>query len=299
MKWVAYVAVVFSLSVTSPAFAQKVMLEARGGVQGISFSGQPPEESLVPYDGEVLVRIVFDTSVAFSTVGVNTIRSSNNVVTADVVVFDGQGNEITSYPPPTPVLMPQQSETIAYDTGGSGDEFDVTWTLNAVDAANVGYEQVNFYLTPIGCENIFVPETEWPMIYEISPPGVPYYLSLRFSSGTDYEQVNIIVNELHYSDVADDDDADGVANEQDLCPDSLLADYVMFDSGSSGVPNYLDDEGCSIMDHYANCEASTSSSGTRWFSYSGPSQCEIQVGYQLYRDGLIDYTELRLLRNAL
>lgn len=299
MKWFAYLAVVFSLSVTSPAYAQKVMLEARGHVQGITFSGQPPEESLVPYDGEVLVRMVFDTSVAFATIEENTIFSQNNVVTADVVVFDAQGNEITNYPVPTPVLIPQQSEMLAYDIGGSGDEFFAFWALNAVDAANVGYEQVLFELRPIGCENIFMSETEWPMLYEISPPGVPYYLTLRFSNGTDYELVSIIVDELQYSEVANDDDMDGIANEGDLCPDSLLADYVMFESGSSGVPNYLDDEGCSIMDHYANCEASTSSSGTRWFSYSGPSQCEIQVGYQLYRDGLIDYTELRLLRNAL
>ncbi|MBY6063688.1 thrombospondin type 3 repeat-containing protein [Pseudidiomarina sediminum] len=299
MKWLAYVVIVVSIGVIAPAHAQKVLLEVSGQVQGVMLSGTSPEEESVPYDGSVLVRMVFDTAIPYQGIGVNTVRANNNLISADVVLFDGLGEPLTSFPMPVPTLVPEQSATIAYDVGGTDDEFDVTWELSAADAASLGYHEVNFFLMPIGCEQLFQPGTGWPMIYEISPPSVPYYLSLRLTNADGYEQINVIVDSVSYSELVDDVDNDGVPDEVDVCPESLLTEFVHFDSGSSGVPNYVDEDGCSIMDHYANCEATTSSSGAHWFSYSGPSQCEIQVGYQLYRDGLIDYTELRLLRNAM
>lgn len=94
-----------------------------------------------------------------------------------------------------------------------------------------------------------------------------------------------------------DADEDGIADEVDQCSASLLDETVSFDGIDSGVANVVDANGCSVMDHYAACEADQQSSG--FLGYSGASYCEQQVAYQLYREGLIDYADVRALRNAL
>ncbi|RUO74615.1 hypothetical protein CWI80_04545 [Pseudidiomarina sediminum] len=94
-----------------------------------------------------------------------------------------------------------------------------------------------------------------------------------------------------------DADDDGIADEVDQCDASLLDETVSFDGVDSGVTNVVDANGCSVMDHYAACEAEQQGSG--FLGYSGASYCEQQVAYQLYRDGLIDYADVRALRNAL
>ncbi|CAB0151118.1 hypothetical protein PSI9734_01532 [Pseudidiomarina piscicola] len=101
-----------------------------------------------------------------------------------------------------------------------------------------------------------------------------------------------------------DTDNDGVADYLDQCGNSVASETVMFDWLDSGVSNYVDEAGCTIMDVYAACEVEEEeqpSSPWGWFQpvYSGPSHCETQVVYQLQADGVIDYTEGRMLRNAL
>ncbi|CAB0151113.1 hypothetical protein PSI9734_01528 [Pseudidiomarina piscicola] len=102
-----------------------------------------------------------------------------------------------------------------------------------------------------------------------------------------------------------DSDGDGVPDEADNCAASQLDETVIFDGWlNSWVTNYVDESGCSIMDHYAACNAEEeeqSSSPWGWFQpvYSGPNYCETQVVYQLQSSGLIDANEGRMLRRAL
>ncbi|KFZ29122.1 hypothetical protein IDAT_05455 [Pseudidiomarina atlantica] len=102
-----------------------------------------------------------------------------------------------------------------------------------------------------------------------------------------------------------DSDGDGIADELDACGISITAETVAFDGWyETGVTNYVDESGCSIMDLYAACEAEAEAqpaipAGPVFSAYSGPSYCETQVVYGLQIDGVIDYTESRMLRNAL
>jgi hypothetical protein len=99
-----------------------------------------------------------------------------------------------------------------------------------------------------------------------------------------------------------DTDNDGVTDNLDQCVVSLADETVMFGEYDSNVTNYVDESGCTIMDHYAACEADQEEQGftRRSFSfYRGPSYCEKQVAYGLVSDGIIDYSEARMLRDAL
>ncbi|RUO50108.1 hypothetical protein CWE21_03000 [Pseudidiomarina aquimaris] len=99
-----------------------------------------------------------------------------------------------------------------------------------------------------------------------------------------------------------DDDGDGIANEVDACEASILDETVLFDGWyDSGVTNYVDDSGCSVMDHYAACAAEEQEAPRRGIRSvrSGPSSCEKAVSYDLVADGVLSYSEARMLRNAL
>lgn len=109
---------------------------------------------------------------------------------------------------------------------------------------------------------------------------------------------------VYYGGLNEDFDDDGISNLNDSCMFSLTDETVMFDWVDSGVTNYVDESGCTIMDRYAACEAEEATQPTSpwgWFQpvYSGPTYCERQVVYGLQDDGIIDYTEGRMLRNAL
>ncbi|WP_417687715.1 hypothetical protein [Pseudidiomarina sp.] len=99
-----------------------------------------------------------------------------------------------------------------------------------------------------------------------------------------------------------DTDEDGVVDRLDSCPMSIMDETVLFDGWyDSGVPNYVDDSGCSIMDYYAVCEAEEQEAPVRGIRSvrSGPSSCEKAVSYDLVADGVISYAEARALREAL
>lgn len=102
-----------------------------------------------------------------------------------------------------------------------------------------------------------------------------------------------------------DSDGDGIDDFSDMCPASLTSETVTFEGGyDSGVTNHVDASGCTIMDHYAVCEVEEAEQPTSpwgWFQplYSGPSYCEKQVSYELVADGVISYSEARMLRDGL
>jgi len=98
-----------------------------------------------------------------------------------------------------------------------------------------------------------------------------------------------------------DEDGDGVADEADLCTVSNTDEAVSFGDIVVSVENAFDENGCSIMDHYAACVVPEEEQPVRGIrsTRSGPSSCEKAVAYDLVADGIISYAEARLLRDAL
>ncbi|MBY6063665.1 hypothetical protein [Pseudidiomarina sediminum] len=97
-----------------------------------------------------------------------------------------------------------------------------------------------------------------------------------------------------------DHDEDGII-AGDACPMSNLATMVSLNGTTTPIQNRLGENGCTIMDVFAACEAEQSEQQTGFFqpAYRGSSYCETQAVYSLYRDGVINYNEVRILRSAL
>ena len=126
----------------------------------------------------------------------------------------------------------------------------------------------------------------------VTAMDVPFQSFFTFAEGTS----------IDYED--DDSDGDGVSDEVDLCSASITDETVIFGGwANSGVTNYVDASGCTIMDRYAACQQEVEEQPTRFSRfqprYSGPSYCEKQVSYSLVDEGIIDYAEARMLRDAL
>ncbi|KFZ29125.1 hypothetical protein IDAT_05470 [Pseudidiomarina atlantica] len=105
---------------------------------------------------------------------------------------------------------------------------------------------------------------------------------------------------INYGDL--DADGDGLPDGTDACPVSIMDESVSFNGWlDSGVTNYVDPEGCSVMDHYAACPTPEESSSPFGFGsrLASPTYCETSVAYDLQREGVIDYLESRILRDAL
>ncbi|KFZ29121.1 hypothetical protein IDAT_05450 [Pseudidiomarina atlantica] len=98
-------------------------------------------------------------------------------------------------------------------------------------------------------------------------------------------------------------DGDGIPDETDSCVESLTNETVVFGGGyDSGVTNQVDESGCTIMDRYAACDAEAPPmppAGPVFSAFTGPSYCETQVAYGLQSEGMIDFTDSRMLRKAL
>ena len=106
------------------------------------------------------------------------------------------------------------------------------------------------------------------------------------------------------SALIEDIDGDGIPDEADSCVESLTDATVMFQGWyDSEVENYVDESGCTIMDRYAACGPQEQEQTSRFSRfqprYSGPSYCQKQVSYGLVDEGIIDYAEARILRDAL
>ncbi len=99
--------------------------------------------------------------------------------------------------------------------------------------------------------------------------------------------------------VSVDTDGDGVADFADMCA-SESSETVIFQGWyDSGVSNYADSSGCTIMDHYAACEVDEEPVRGIRSVRRGPSSCEKAVSYEMVDEGMIDYSEARALREAL
>jgi hypothetical protein len=61
--------------------------------------------------------------------------------------------------------------------------------------------------------------------------------------------------------VSNDQDGDGILDDADACPASILATTVVIDGCDSRVANHLNGEGCSISDNIAACAEGATNHG--------------------------------------
>ena len=203
-----------------------------------------------------------------------------------------------------------------------GDSIDGLFALDSAIWGGSGvYLEENFgaeleYVITLG-ETFFDTEN--------SPPAIPPAPGQLFSSFDGYPELNqgvldypitisirmgaegpydtLLGRALRIGAAIADADADGIADELDTCMFSDMSSTVTFRGLESGVENYVGADGCTVMDRYAACEPQEQERSSRFSRfqprYSGPSYCEKQVSYGLFDEGIIDYAEARMLRDAL
>jgi len=201
-------------------------------------------------------------------------------------------------------------DTVAlYHNSQAQTDFEsVMWGIAASKTGTteyaLGFNNYGFRVTPFGT-------TTSPLVIAMSPfPKLfdgaiehPFQVTAERNESTSF-RFEGSANYVSYNGPASDSDGDGVFDLTDSCTNSLLDETVMFrDWYDSEVTNYVDSSGCSIMDRYAACAPEQQEAPSFFSAFqprlSGPNYCETQVSYQLNSEGLIDYMEARMLRDAL
>lgn len=282
----------FSLS------AQELTVEVTGDIT--TASGYLDSSSVT----SITARFTYDTTSPLSG-DPSGYTYEGAVVRASYEFRDQQGNPVSL---PIPNVFELSATSIPDNLHGSfaniGTSFEYSFnTISYTEGSE--YYLAYFNLSPNEQPLIFADTSSWPLFVEVTnEPSAFSSVVIIETPGTARTRAELNVHTVRYIDLIADADADGVEDSLDVCPASDLSETVEFDGGlDSGVTNYIDAEGCSIMDHYAKCEPAEQEQeqSFSWFQpvYSGPSYCEKQVAYGLVSDGVIDYSEARALRNAL
>lgn len=291
-KNIAYASAALSmLALSSTAVAQEV-------TRTIEFSGQISGvyEALSGKDiTEFQITLGVDDTVTPSSSSSTSIQHSGNgyLRTLDLAFFDSQGVEVEQ-----PFDSSYESASYSFLTYNA-DTNDEYLSFN-FEIADGGHFNITFSAPAGGLYSSFSPD---PMLLA-EPTQAQFSSHLHLYEP--YAHDDAYGSLLGVNTIYPDDDEDGYPNNVDACPVSILDETVMFDGWyDSGVTNYVDASGCTVMDHYAACEADQEEQEVSRFTrrsssfYSGPSYCEKQVAYGLVSDGLIDYSEARALRDAL
>ncbi|KFZ28229.1 hypothetical protein IDAT_10385 [Pseudidiomarina atlantica] len=259
------------------------------------------------------VEVEFDTSVA-PTASTNppmtlwSIRTYyESITTIRAYFWDAQGVPLSSeffipFDAATATFSQTYNESLLLISGGDlfdNDRFYAS-ASQEVDGIN-SLNFINFYSPDVPIHATFEP---YPQLLNTN---VVAGATLSLMNGTAEESFELVgnVNSIGTYFLSSDADGDGILDEVDLCTASVVAETVSFSGWlDSGVTNYVDADGCTIMDHYAVCLSEEQEQPAPRFSsmlprLSGPSYCETQVSYNLLNTGVIDYTEARMLRDAL
>ncbi len=98
---------------------------------------------------------------------------------------------------------------------------------------------------------------------------------------------------VHVYSLVVDSDGDGVPDDQDLCPDSILTPTVVFGDLDTGVENRVNEEGCSLADRFAALEPASG-----WKNHGQVVSSSVKLVKRLLRAGDIDAAEAQALRTG-
>lgn len=267
-------------------------------------SGTPP--MVLSNPGAATVTIETDISPMPSTVNNQTslvqLFYANTVQSIQVTFYDFQMNPIATqsfWGQPQTATNTSTSVIEFFSDTSQGQVDRVNWILS--DTPALGQQQFfNVILYNTNQSSLFTSLTHYPQLVTGVPPTTFRLRMEGYEQSTnDYALFNSVVDEVRV--YPPDADGDGVADALDQCTTSALDATVMFNGYNSTVTNYVDANGCTIMDRYAACQGAETVTGPRGIRSvrRGPSYCEKMVSYALVAEGIISYAEARLLRDAL
>lgn len=304
IKTIAAASIMLASLTPLDAAAQEVTLELNAQVNEVTtYNGNLPGSEQV---ATIRTRVTYDfTNQAPSSSGFDWMRFSGQIKSFAHEFFDAQGQPVDLGIPDSIEASDFSENTLYF--GGIAPENTDHYSYSNLGSGNAVIGQTFFTV-----DSYNLPGNGYASL-----DGIPRYLEFSdsFYNATGRIYVRLTSNymesdfEVTYTSLSyslADADSDGVSDELDSCEVSLVEETVWFDGWhDSGVTNYVDANGCTVMDHYAACEAGQEEQEVSRFSrrsssfYRGPSYCEKQVAYDLVRDGLIDYSEARALRDAL
>ncbi len=296
----AAAALAFSMNATAQEENRQTLV-----IEGTGLGDASDALSVYPTASFYRIFIEFDTSATLLNSDPQVKQYDNAVTLFDIKYYDAQDQLV---PGPTitfdgdlPENVAARPDVIFYGNNGSFDRVVVMGSINFNDSSY-------FWLEPLlsgPSGSIFSDFTSgFPQFNEGAVTNVMNgYTHFGYNSlEQTYAHIDAFGPVATLSYLVLDADGDGVVDNVDTCPVSILDETMLFDGWyDSGVTNYVDANGCSIADHYAACEAVEEEAPRRGIRSvrSGPSSCEKAVSYDLVADGVISYAEARMLREAL
>ena len=249
--------------------------------------------------------ITYDETNMLAAGYVNGLQFYNPFISVEYSFLDSEGVEIPQTFPTQLMDGPNGtlgSTWLAFDGPLVDQDIYVSETLSDTNFTNDNQESFMYWLDFQNNGNPLFEESADGYLRYVEYAGNANhsgYFTVFSDAGED--SLNFLIDTVAYGSV--DADEDGISDSADSCTSSIMNETVSFGGWyETGVTNYLDESGCTIMDRYAACEAEaqpTAPTGPMFSTFSGPSYCETQVAYGLQSDGMIDYMESRMLRNAL
>ncbi len=300
MKFISLLLTSLLALASHSAIAQQITLYLEGDVLGYygGYSAPGPIDSVA----RIQAAFTYDLSSPSYVINYEGWRDFGDVlVSAEYRFLDSQGQPVTLNVPSVYTVEEGYStnETVfCVPEDGTGCPFSYSWFTGGNTSKTTWY--VFDELTP------YSDISNFPIYVTSDEAQVSVLGRINLVQSPEQVEFNVQFDTILYQGLVVDDDNDGVEDDVDSCEMSLLDETVLFDGWhDSGVTNYVDANGCTVMDHYAACEEDQEEQEVNRFSrrssffYSGPSYCEKQVAYDLVRDGVIDYSEARALRDAL
>lgn len=273
----------------SSAHAQEAQLEIIAERPSQSNNSDPAIQQL-------RLLVTFDTDVNDSQNSGDTYTFQDALISIELEIYDPQNTMTNRY-----VYTPESANVINWmsvskpsnlqEQSMVADIMDlmtnISFRLNRIDPNAPTIE------APIGFDNGF------PKVKEVVNQIGSYTFDV-FTMNGQQRGIQVIDFDAHtVRYVVLDEDGDGITDDLDQCPVSITTSTVVFGWLDSGVTNDVDANGCTISDRYMACQEIVAAAATDIPSFQGPTYCEMQVTYSLYRDGLVDYSDVRQLRNSM
>jgi len=288
------------------------------GVEGLTFTAiitETPGTAMQPFNGILNFRFY---EYAVEQVRFRVTDAMGEVVFDQTVMADQEncpmpssGIAVFTFADPEMQLGGDSAEWSATDC--SDEIFEQRFSIGFDQVIRPSGDEQEFSVSPMLMLGLFESIEGYPTLLT-GEVGVP----IRFTAQPGYEvlshegvstsEVEIVeyrngyfegfATSIAYGDP--DSDGDGLPDLVDACPASIVGGNVEFGGWlDSGVNNKVDELGCTIMDHYAKCQVEEEPVRGIRSVRRGPSSCEKAVSYELVADGVIDYSEARMLRDAL
>lgn len=246
-----------------------------------------------------LATLELDRQAPADFIGPTLHQFSEAVISASIELYDGQGLLIetpivTRCDETTLVSSGPSSHAYTYFSDGQADSSAYLVWGGDMNGSNLEcFPELAAMAAPLFASGVSFPVPlagEYEALFSMMILNGDVERGISMNIGGAAEQITV---------VSVDTDGDGVPDFADMCSSEVSATVVFQDGYDSGVTNYSDSSGCTMMDHYAACQIEQEPVRGIRSVHRGPSSCEKAVSYELVADGLISYAEARMLRNAL